>query len=66
MSDLYVGMGDDPVGRPKTKGFSGVGAKSLILHTVSVHYRRLYNVAAPFTDVVGNVVADGRRIVPDD
>jgi hypothetical protein len=28
---LYVGIGDDPVGRPRTKGFSGVGAKALIL-----------------------------------
>lgn len=31
MSALYVGIGDDPVGRPSTKGFSAVGAKSLIL-----------------------------------
>ena len=28
---LYVGMGDEPVGRPRTKGFSGVGPNSLML-----------------------------------
>ena len=28
---LYVGMGDEPVGRPSTKGLSGVGRKSVIL-----------------------------------
>ena len=31
MRCLYVGIGDDPVGSPRTKGFSGVGLKSLIL-----------------------------------
>ena len=28
---LYVGIGDEPVGRPRTNGFSGVGLKSFIL-----------------------------------
>ena len=28
---MYVGIGDEPVGRPSTNGFSGVGRKSLIL-----------------------------------
>jgi len=28
---LYVGIGEEPVGNPNTNGFSGVGAKSLIL-----------------------------------
>jgi hypothetical protein len=28
---LYVGIGDDPVGNPRTNGCSGVGANSLIL-----------------------------------
>lgn len=28
---LYVGIGDEPVGSPSTKGFSAVGAKSLML-----------------------------------
>jgi len=29
---LYVGTGEEPVGNPRTKGLSGVGANSLILH----------------------------------
>jgi hypothetical protein len=28
---LYVGIGDDPVGKPRTNGLFSVGAKSLIL-----------------------------------
>lgn len=28
---LYVGIGEDPVGNPSTKGFSAVGLNSLIL-----------------------------------
>ena len=31
MRCLYVGIGDEPVGRPRTNGFSGVGLKSFIL-----------------------------------
>lgn len=31
ISDLYVEIGEEPVGRPRTNGFSGVGAKSLML-----------------------------------
>lgn len=31
ISDLYVGIGEEPVGRPRTNGLSGVGSKSLIL-----------------------------------
>lgn len=31
MRCLYVGMGEEPVGRPSTKGRSAVGAKSVIL-----------------------------------
>jgi hypothetical protein len=34
ISALYVGMGDDPVGRPRTKGLDAVGAKSPILADV--------------------------------
>jgi len=34
-SALYVGIGEEPVGKPRTKGFSGVGANSLML---SCHY----------------------------
>ena len=33
---LYVGMGEDPVGNPRTNGFSGVGVNSLILHRKAV------------------------------
>ena len=32
---LYVGIGDEPVGRPSTKGFSAVGLKSFILENRS-------------------------------
>ena len=31
MSALYVGIGEDPVGRPSMNGFVGVGTKSLML-----------------------------------
>lgn len=31
ISALYVGMGEDPVGKPRTKGFDGVGSNRLIL-----------------------------------
>jgi hypothetical protein len=32
MRYLYVGIGEEPVGKPSTKGFSGVGWKLLILY----------------------------------
>lgn len=32
MSALYVGIGDDPVGRPSTNGRFAVGLNSLMLH----------------------------------
>ena len=31
MSFLYVGIGDEPVGRPRTNGLLAVGAKSFML-----------------------------------
>ena len=61
-------MGEEPVGSPRTKGFSGVGAKSLILVAD-------WNAAAftagdwlclPSTDVVGDIVTDSRRVFADD
>ncbi|KAF5388841.1 hypothetical protein D9757_005604 [Collybiopsis confluens] len=61
-------MGEEPVGRPRTKGFSAVGPKSLILITdwnagTFTVGGRLY---LPSTDVVGNVVADGSRVFAND
>jgi len=40
MRVMYVGIGDDPVGRPRTKGLVGVGAKSLILGTKTDENRK--------------------------
>ena len=61
-------MGDEPVGRPSTNGFSGVGAKSLILAQGQAGSRMWLNwgVYAPFRNVVSNVLSDGGRVVADD
>lgn len=56
-----MGIGEEPVGRPRTKGFSAVGANSLILykHEIGVDHS---GKDLPSTDVVGNVVANSGRI----
>ena len=74
MSALYVGMGDDPVGRPSTNGFSGVGSKSLILQCERRDSRESGSRAprmdrkqnGPIADVVCDVVAHLGWVVADD
>jgi hypothetical protein len=56
MRALYVGIGDEPVGRPRTKGFSAVGLKSLILDWhVSKVKEGHGEEYGPARDIVGNV-----------
>lgn len=38
---LYVEIGEEPVGRPSTKGFSAVGLKSLILESCGLSPGRM-------------------------
>lgn len=59
------------MGKPSTKGFSGVGPKFLILgHNERVqplcHILKLGMGYPPLGDVVGDVVADSLRVVTDD
>ena len=63
-----MGIGDDPVGRPSTKGFSGVGLKSLILYASFPGPLRSWRSEnyGPFTDVVANILSDGFGIVTND
>ena len=59
-------MGDEPVGRPNTKGFSGVGAKSLILsfQCEQVHALRTKGYGPP-ANVICDVFTNGRRAITD-
>jgi hypothetical protein len=47
--------GDEPVGRPKTKGCSGVGAKALILSDGVLTGAAAGGVEGPTDDVFGDV-----------
>ena len=78
MRCLYVGIGDEPVGRPSTNGFSGVGLKSFILKASgeSISFRQSARGLAepnvrtyghiPLRDVVSDVLSNGLGIVADD
>jgi hypothetical protein len=66
---LYVGIGDEPVGSPKTKGRVGVGANSLILQefgrSKSRHKVQL-RLNQPLANIVCDVIANGLRILTND
>lgn len=68
----YVGMGEDPVGKPRTKGFSAVGSNSLILiRKVKPNQHEVRRPVQgendePFRDVVGDVIANLGRVLADD
>ena len=73
ISALYVGIGDEPVGRPSTNGFSGVGPKFLMLTTTGafsaqrlLHILGLAKYHPPLGNVVGDVIAHGFGVVTDD
>lgn len=54
-----------PVGRPNTKGFSGVGLKRLIRPDLSVFACK--NSCGRHTDdILSNVFGDTLRVFPDD
>lgn len=65
---LYVGIGDEPVGKPSTNGFEAVGLKSLMLRP---EYRNSDISSSngnnsPATNVLCDVITDSCGIVADD
>ena len=61
-----MGIGEEPVGRPRTKGFSAVGSKSFILKVI-VHKTRdevvVSKSALPFANVIRDVCAHSSRVI---
>jgi hypothetical protein len=68
MSALYVGIGELPVGKPSTNGFSAVGSKSLILRQSQPQPSQASEplLFIPFAYIFGDIVAHGGWVVSDD
>ena len=63
-----MSSGDEPVGRPRTKGFSGVGAKVLMRSGRCEHVILSLDIkqGALTNDVVCNVLGGRSLVVSDD
>jgi len=59
-------MGEEPVGRPSTKGFSADGEKSFILRHVNKEDGVLEVSNRPLHYIVGDIVADSQWVIADD
>lgn len=61
-----MGIGEEPVGRPRTKGWSGVGANSFILEDDEEGREEGDGQYAPFRNVGSDVFADSGGVLADD